>query len=218
MGLDGVTVKLYSGTTLIATKSTTNGGQYYFGTADGVLPNTTCTIRIEGSNFPSGKNVTLKDQTTGGIQDLGDNDASLVGVNADITYTTGNAGENNHTLDFGFKSAATCSVSVTATPGNCDPLNNQYTLTGSITFSNAPTSGTMTVSVSGGGSQTFTAPFTSPLNYSIAGLIADGASHTVTVSFSADATCTNTTTYAAPSSCTPGCPSIPCGTTTVQKN
>ncbi len=218
MGLDGVTVKLYSVTTLISTKSTTNGGQYYFGTADGVLPNTTYTIRIEAANIPSGKFVTLKDQPTGGIQDLGDNDASLVGTNADITYTTGNAGENNHTLDFGFKSAATCSVSLTATPGNCNPINNQYTLTGSVTFSNAPTSGTMTVSVSGGGSQTFTPPFTSPQNYSITGLTADGTSHTVTVSFSADATCSNTTTYTAPVSCSTNCPVKRCATVDVKKN
>ncbi len=102
MGLDGVTVKLFSGTTLVSTKTTANGGQYYFKTTDGVLPNTTYTIRIEASSFPIGKFVTLKDQPTGGVQDLGDNDASLVGVNADIIFSTSNLGENNHTLDFGF--------------------------------------------------------------------------------------------------------------------
>ena len=34
---------------------------------------------------------------------------------------------------------------------------------------NAPSSGTMTITVSGGGSQVFTAPFTSPTSYSISG-------------------------------------------------
>ncbi|HMS28662.1 MAG TPA: hypothetical protein PKD32_02305 [Saprospiraceae bacterium] len=48
--------------------------------------------------------------------------------------------------------------------------NNQYTLTGTITFANPPATGTLTVSVSGGGSQVFNAPFTSPQNYSISGL------------------------------------------------
>ena len=111
MGLDGVTVKLFSGTTLVSTKTTANGGQYYFKTTDGVLPNTTYTIRIEASSFPIGKFVTLKDQPTGGVQDLGDNDASLVGVNAEITYTTGNSGENDHTLDFGFSTILNCAPS-----------------------------------------------------------------------------------------------------------
>ncbi len=217
MGLDGITVKLFNGATLVASKTTANGGQYYFGTADGVLPNTTYTIRIEGSNFPSGKNVTLKDQTTGGIQDLGDNDASLVGSNADITYTTGNAGENNHTLDFGFKSAATCSVSLTATPGLCNSSTNQYTLTGTVSFTNPPTSGSMTVQITGGGSQTFTAPFTSPLNYSIAGQTADGMVHTVTATFSDDLACTADTTYTAPNSCAVVC-SASVGQITTQCN
>jgi len=217
MGLDGVTVKLFQGTTLVSTKTTANGGQYYFNTADGLLPNTAYTIRIEAANIPSGKFVTLKDQPTGGVQDMGDNDAALVGANADITYTTGNAGENNHTLDFGFSAALTCSSTVTAIPGTCNSATNQYTLTGTVTFSNPPSTGTLTVQISGGGSQVFNAPFTSPQSYSIAGQTSDGVNHTVTAMFSVDGTCTSNTTYTAPSSCS-GCPPIQCGTTTVQKN
>lgn len=217
MGLDGVTVKLFQGTTLVSTKTTANGGQYYFNTADGLLPNTAYTIRIEAANIPSGKFVTLKDQPTGGVQDMGDNDAALVGANADITYTTGNAGENNHTLDFGFSAALTCSSTVTAIPGTCNSATNQYTLTGTVTFSNPPSTGTLTVQISGGGSQVFNAPFTSPQSYSIAGQTSDGVNHTVTATFSADGTCTSNINYTAPASCS-GCPPIQCGTTTVQKN
>lgn len=133
MGLDGIPVKLYNGTTLIATKTTINGGQYYFGTADGVLPNTTYTIRIDGANIPSGKSLTLVDQPS----DLVDNDASLVGVNADITFTTGLAGENNHTLDFGFSlpSTASCTGNIIVNPsfesiGGANPYNDGNIATG----------------------------------------------------------------------------------------
>lgn len=73
----------------------------------------------------------------------------------------------------------TCSVSqITATPGSCNSTNNQYNVTGSITFSNPPSSGTLTVSV-GAITQTFTAPFTSPQTYTLNGLTSDGAVHTI---------------------------------------
>ncbi len=383
MGLDGIAVKLFSGATLIATKTTANGGQYYFTTADGVLPNTAYTIRIEAASIPSGKSVTLKDQPTGGVQDLGDNDASLVGGNADITYTTGNVGENNHTLDFGFGALPVCGICppsltiaglgfgsgsapltenvttdgsfplsesniagflstgssegvfytfcteitqpllplqnpythtangspngftslqalrvaqvfqaagftsalglgagnnttanmvalqmavwnafydtdysistgnfqmltdnnvgvraianawllaaqsiaapntsvhrltnpvgqdlvlqncITTEPSTCNATNNTYSVTGFVSFANAPATGSLTVSVSGGGNQVFNAPFTSPQAYTITGLTADGSSHTVTAVFSADLTCESTATYTAPANCTP---------------
>lgn len=222
MGLDNITVKLYKGATLIATKTTSNGGQYYFNTADGVLPNTAYTIRIESASFPSGKFVTLKDQTTGGIQDLGDNDASLVAGNADISYTTGNPGENNHTLDFGFNALVTCSTSVTATPGTCNTTDNKYTLTGEVTLTNPPLTGTLTIQIVGGDNQTITLPHTSPISYTFTGQNSDGANHTVDVSISG-VSCTSSTTYDAPASCQVGAcaasvTAIPgtCNTTTNQ--
>jgi len=97
-----------------------------------------------------------------------------------------------------------CSVNLSATPGLCNSSNNQYTLTGNLNFTNPPSTGTMTITVSGG-SQTYNIPF--PTTYSISGLTADGTSHTVTVVFSADANCTNTATYTAPTSC--GCNNTP---------
>ncbi len=96
----------------------------------------------------------------------------------------------------------TCSISLTATPSTCTPATNTHNLTGSLTFTNAPTSGTLTVSM-GGVTQVFNAPFTSPQAYTLSGLTADGASHTVSAVFSADAACTNSATYTAPVSC--GC-------------
>ncbi|MBL7752941.1 MAG: carboxypeptidase regulatory-like domain-containing protein [Chitinophagaceae bacterium] len=127
---------------------------------------------------------------------LNDPDGSVPGtVGPNVTLGTNNCGGPSC-------SAPSCSISgVTANPGSCNSGNNQYTLTGAITFSNAPSNGTMTVSVSGGGSQVFNAPFTSPANYSISGLNSDGASHNVDVVFSADANCTGTAGYTAPALC-----------------
>jgi len=93
-----------------------------------------------------------------------------------------------------------CAIqNVTAIPSTC--LNNQYSLSGSVTFSNPPSSGTLTVSNSCGGFQTFNAPFTSPLNYSLTGLTANGANCTVSATFSANSSCNRTTNFTAPAAC-----------------
>ncbi|MBK8471430.1 MAG: SprB repeat-containing protein [Sphingobacteriales bacterium] len=98
-----------------------------------------------------------------------------------------------------------CLIDLSANPGTCDPLNNQYAITGTLIFNYPPSTGTLTVSVSGGGSQVFNAPFTSPQPYAINGLTADGALHTVTAVFSAETACTNSTDYTAPVSCVATC-------------
>ena len=130
---------------------------------------------------------------------LNDPDGLVSGtVGPNVVLGTGNCG--------GACSSPSCAISgVTATPGPCNSGNNQYTLTGNVTFSNAPSSGTLTISVSGGGIQVINAPFTSPVAYSIAGLTSDGVSHTVTAEFSADLSCTNNVSYTAPVSCAPVC-------------
>jgi hypothetical protein len=99
---------------------------------------------------------------------------------------------------------APCDITtMTATPGACNPANNQYSVSGSIAFVNPPGSGNLTVTSSCGGSQTFNAPFTSPINYNLTGLTSNGAACTVTATFSADNTCTQTQGYTAPAACTP---------------
>ncbi len=95
-----------------------------------------------------------------------------------------------------------CTISsITATPSPCAPATNTYSVSGSITFTYAPATGTLTVII-GSTTQTFSAPFTSPQAYTLTGLTADGASHTVTAVFSADAACTASQTYTAPVNCT----------------
>jgi gliding motility-associated-like protein len=92
-----------------------------------------------------------------------------------------------------------CDISsVTATPSTCN-AGNTYSVSGSVTFVSAPTTGTLTVTCSGGGTQVFSAPFTSPLAYTISNVAANGAASTITATFSDDNTCTNTVNYTAPS-------------------
>jgi hypothetical protein len=118
MGLDGVTVKLYKAGAEVASTTTANGGQYIFTNVDAL---TAYEIKILGADIPSGKQLTLKDAVSTGAADVADSDASLVGTDAIIAYKTGGAGQNNHTLDFGFKAGCVLPSAGTNTPtvGTC---------------------------------------------------------------------------------------------------
>jgi len=72
---------------------------------------------------------------------------------------------------------------LTATPGAC--VNGQYVLSGTLITGCLPTSGTLTISNSCGGSQVFNAPFTSPLNWSLPASNGNGGACTVTAVYSA---------------------------------
>ncbi|MFM7769988.1 MAG: hypothetical protein ACKO8Q_05460, partial [Bacteroidota bacterium] len=93
----------------------------------------------------------------------------------------------------------------TATPGACNPATNTYDVSGTITFTNPPASGTLTVSSSCGGSVNVPAPWVSPLSYTLPGLPSNGAPCTITATFSADILCTLNQTITAPASCIPQC-------------
>lgn len=226
--IQGVTVELVKSGSVIATAITDATGNYYFSNGAGtntssaiynitqLMPNMQYTVRIPNVQGGSKQSVlgsnTLTTANVGGSgqPDVRDSDGNLVGNNAEATVLTTDiavAGANNHTFDFGFSPVLTCSVSLTAVPGTCNPANNQYSVTGNITFTNPPSTGTLTVSV-GAVTQVFNAPFTSPQAYTLSGLTSDGASHTVTVVFSADGTCTSSVTYTAPVNCTPNSCSI----------
>ncbi len=113
-----------------------------------------------------------------------------------------------------------CNINAaTATPGACAPTTNQYSVTGTITFVNPPASGTLIVTDGTGISQTLSAPFTSPMSYTLSGLTSDGAAHTVHIAFSADPFCTYDMTYTAPAPCNAcvadaGPPQTVCGLST----
>ena len=94
-----------------------------------------------------------------------------------------------------------CSFStMTAIPTSCDSSDNTYSVSGTIVVYNVPASGSLTVFGSCGGSQTFTAPFVSPINYTLAGLSSNGASCFVSAAFSNDS-CSITKPYTAPAIC-----------------
>src|SRR6218665_3756179 len=98
--------------------------------------------------------------------------------------------------------AVLCNMTnLTATPGACNAATGQYSVTGQITVSYPPTTGTLTISSSCGGSITLNPPFTSPINYTLPGITANGAACTITAGFSADATCLLTRNYTSPAAC-----------------
>ncbi len=112
----GVTVELYQGGTLIGTAITDANGGYYFSSGPGTStasqiylidqlnPNSSYEIRIP--NAQGGSQQTplagLVLTTPDADADQRDSDASYSGNNAVIPVTTGPAGNNDHTFDFGF--------------------------------------------------------------------------------------------------------------------
>lgn len=97
-----------------------------------------------------------------------------------------------------------CSVvAISTIPTACNPANNTYNVSGQIIFTNPPSTGTLTISDNTGASQVFTPPFTSPRPYTLSNIPCDGATHTITASFSANATCNKTVTYTAPEALCP---------------
>ncbi|MFZ5553511.1 MAG: gliding motility-associated C-terminal domain-containing protein [Bacteroidota bacterium] len=102
---------------------------------------------------------------------------------------------------------------LTATPGACNPATNTYTVNGTISVTNPPTTGTLTITNSCGGSQTLNPPFSTSINYSFANMPANGAGCSVTATFSADPTCTLTQNYTAPPAC-----NAPCAMTNMNVN
>jgi len=127
------------------------------------------------------------------------------GASCTITATFSNFANCNTVQNYTAPASCvtSCAVtSVSATPTACNA--NQYNVNGQVSFTSPPTTGTLTVSGSCGGLQTFNAPFNSPLSYSFSNLAANGGACTVTATFSANSACTNTANYTAPASCSTG--------------
>lgn len=126
------------------------------------------------------------------------------GNNTNIIFNQTNAGNAGAgATDCSIVTPVSCNISsLTAQSSSCNPATNTYSITGSITFTNAPGTGSLTVSTSCGGSQVFVAPFTSSLNYSITNLTSNGSSCTVTAVFSASTSCSQSLSITAPGTCT----------------
>ncbi|MFH2095534.1 MAG: PKD domain-containing protein [Bacteroidota bacterium] len=91
-------------------------------------------------------------------------------------------------------------TNITINIGACVPSTNLYSISGQIFFNDQPTTGQLIIS-DGSTTQTFNAPFVSPLNYNLTGMTSDGATHTVTAYFTDEPLCSYTFTYTAPAPC-----------------
>ena len=103
-GLNGVQVSLEGPTGTVSVNTDSNGA-YYFGNLQSA---TAYTLTM---NVPTAYSLTTPNaaaisgasvSSNHAISDTRDSDAVLVGGVATIYYTTGRAGQNNHSLDFGF--------------------------------------------------------------------------------------------------------------------
>jgi hypothetical protein len=137
----GVDVELWADTnddgiadTQVGTATTDANGNYYFGGindtnmtgGNSVEPNTAYELRISlaDPDLPSGAAPAPQDQGT----DLHDSDGDDGGIHtgySTVQFTTGAAGANNHTYDFGFDPPPTAVIlsSLIARPGSTVPAN-----------------------------------------------------------------------------------------------
>jgi len=103
----GVTVEIYKNGTNVGSTTTGPDGSYYFNDGNvngGLLPNMEYKVCIPSAEL-NGGTLDGFDITTAnaGGNDRLDSDAVLDAQgDASITFTTGNIGENDHSLDFGF--------------------------------------------------------------------------------------------------------------------
>ena len=97
----------------------------------------------------------------------------------------------------------TCNISsITSIPTICDPASNTYSVSGEINFYHAPSTGTLTINTSDGGTIEYSAPFISPIYYNITDIVSSGDIIQVSASFS-EIACVYTApnAYTAPSPC-----------------
>lgn len=153
-GIANVTFELYAadGTTLLGTTTSNANGAWYFNNlnvnlngATGLLPNTNYIIRVAATDWAAGTGIAdlnglllttpNNDPTTNG--DIRDNDALLVSGKPEISYTTSDYGQNNHTLDMGFRAVTNPDITLTKTVNTSEVADtitsNQVTFTITVT-------------------------------------------------------------------------------------
>ena len=96
-----------------------------------------------------------------------------------------------------------CNITnITGVPGPCQLATNSYDVAGTMNTTAPPSSGTLTISSSCGGTPlTFNAPFSTVLNYTLTNIPTTNGTCTITAVYSADPTCTRTVTVTSPPSC-----------------
>ncbi|MEM7532362.1 MAG: SdrD B-like domain-containing protein [Chloroflexota bacterium] len=151
--IPNVVVALYSITnTLIATTTTDSSGEYYFNDANvtgGLAPETGYQLRIDLAQTAistytlTTANVVTTNTT---LTDSVDSDGIQVGNNAVISLTTGPAGHNDHSFDFGFVPDEVISFELSKVrntaspviPGNSISFTIRITNTGSTAITSLP--------------------------------------------------------------------------------
>ncbi len=139
-----VTLKNSSGTP-IATATTDANGNYIFSNAaktntnsliynlTALTPLTDYILSVDGIDGQTplgGLGVTTTNITSNG-EDQRDNDATVSGNNAEISFTTKASGANDHSLDFGF-SQVICTLTLKPTVSGCYLVGNQSKATVSV--------------------------------------------------------------------------------------
>jgi hypothetical protein len=112
-GMSNIIVDLYKGGVKVGTTTTASDGTYYFTSANvnlngatSILTNTAYEIRINVNQASlAGKTVSVLS-----ANDAINSDGTLSGTTVSKTFTTGNAGENNHNYDFGFQPACPTNI------------------------------------------------------------------------------------------------------------
>jgi hypothetical protein len=234
-GISGVIVELYDGATKVGTATTNATGNYYFNNtnvnlngATQVKPNTAYTLKIASTQFNntgvaatplSNLVLTTANAASTGLTGVADNDATAVGGLATIAYTTGNAGENNHALDFGFKPLV-CSITVTPSVSGCYQSGgvSKATVSVEVAWENASVSPTandasdaITITLGGQTRTINVGPYTSSSGNGVIvspqvvafELDANGSSGSISAVMVNNSACVATANYTAPAACSP---------------
>ena len=96
-------------------------------------------------------------------------------------------------ITFAYNLNAQCSIDGITLNMSTSCASSTYEVSGAITFTNSPTTGTLDIVVNDGVnnySSSIDLPTTSPVNYSVQNIPANGNASTITASFSAEPTCT----------------------------
>lgn len=156
--------------------------------ANGTAPNVDCSYSAAAQ-----EDADIVGATTGQFYILLLTNYSNQAGSISFTNTAGAATTNCNIL---------CTMTgLTAVPSACAPATNTYSVSGQITLSYPPTTGTLTVTSSCGGSYNVPLPWNSPINYNLTGLTPTGGACSITATFSADPTCSLTQPYTAPAPC-----------------
>jgi hypothetical protein len=193
----------------------TENWSFFNGDNDRVEPSKNYEIRLGTGQAPlSGLSLTTANSAASGgvstnnnITDLRDSDGVLSGSDAVITFSTGAQGDNNHTLDFGFKMLS-CAITLSNTASDCYDSNGSAAggtsvldVSVNVGFSGLTSGATINVTVPGATPATRTITPTVGQTQAIVYFTVPtaGASFTITAT-SSDALCTNTLMYTAPTS------------------